>query len=219
MKKAVVIGGTGMVGTQLIKQLIVDKNYSEIVSLVRRPSSISHPKLSEKVIDFDQPEGWKAFVTGDVLFSTLGTTIAQAKTKDAQYKVDFTYQFNVAEIAAENGVPSYILISSAGADSKSRVFYTNMKGKLEDAVKALPFSVISIIRPGQLAGERTEKRTTEKIALYVMYGLNKVGLFKRYKPIQGWQVAQAMIHAAEKKKSCSYTLDEVFVLGKNKLFH
>ena len=165
MKKAVVIGGTGMVGTQLIKQLIVDKNYSEIVSLVRRPSSISHPKLSEKVIDFDQPEGWKAFVTGDVLFSTLGTTIAQAKTKDAQYKVDFTYQFNVAEIAAENGVPSYILISSAGADSKSRVFYTNMKGKLEDAVKALPFSVISIIRPGQLAGERTEKRTTEKIAL------------------------------------------------------
>ena len=219
MKKAVVIGGTGMVGTQLIKQLIVDKNYSEIVSLVRRPSSISHPKLSEKVIDFDQPEGWKAFVTGDVLFSTLGTTIAQAKTKDAQYKVDFTYQFNVAEIAAENGVPSYILISSAGADSKSRVFYTNMKGKLEDAVKALPFSVISIIRPGQLAGERTEKRTTEKIALYVMYGLNKVGLFKRYKPIQGWQVAQAMIHAAEKKQSCSYTLDEVFVLGKNKLFH
>ena len=219
MKKAVVIGGTGMVGTQLIKQLIVDKNYSEIVSLVRRPSSISHPKLSEKVIDFDQPEGWKAFVTGDVLFSTLGTTIAQAKTKDAQYKVDFTYQFNVAEIAAENGVPSYILISSAGADSKSRVFYTNMKGKLEDAVKALPFSVISIIQPGQLAGERTEKRTTEKIALYVMYGLNKVGLFKRYKPIQGWQVAQAMIHAAEKKQSCSYTLDEVFVLGKNKLFH
>ena len=219
MKKAVVIGGTGMVGTQLIKQLIVDKNYSEIVSLVRRPSSISHPKLSEKVIDFDQPEGWKAFVTGDVLFSTLGTTIAQAKTKDAQYKVDFTYQFNVAEIAAENGVPSYILISSAGADSKSRVFYTNMKGKLEDAVKALPFSVISIIRPGQLAGERTEKRTTEKIALYVMYGLNKVGLFKRYKPIQGWQLAQAMIHAAEKKQSCSYTLDEVFVLGKNKLFH
>jgi len=219
MKKAVVIGGTGMVGTQLVKQLIEDKNYSEIISLVRRPSAVSHPKLSEKVIDFDQPENWKDLIVGDVLFSTLGTTIAQAKTKDAQYKVDFTYQFNVAEIAAANGVPSYVLISSAGADSKSRVFYTNMKGKLEDAVKALPFSVISIIRPGQLAGERTEKRTTEKIALYVMYGLNKVGLFKRYKPIQDWQLAQAMIHAAEKKQSGSYTLDEVFVLGKNKLFH
>ena len=106
MKKAVVIGGTGMVGTQLIKQLIEDKNYSEIVSLVRRPSGVSHPKLSEKVIDFDQPENWKDLIVGDVLFSTLGTTIAQAKTKDAQYKVDFTYQYKVAEIAAANGVPS-----------------------------------------------------------------------------------------------------------------
>ncbi|HET7734062.1 MAG TPA: NAD(P)H-binding protein [Paludibacter sp.] len=214
MKKAIVIGGTGMVGTQLIKQLIEDKNYSEVVSLVRRASGISDTKLNEQVIDFDQPDSWKAFVTSDVLFSTLGTTIARAKTKDAQYKVDFTYQYNVAEIAAANGVPSYVLVSSAGATSKSNVFYSNMKGKLEDAVKLLPFKVISIIRPGQLAGDRTEKRTTEKIALSVMYGLNKIGLLQRYKPIQGWEVAQAMIHAADKQQSGSYTLNEVFDLAK-----
>ncbi|MFT3753756.1 MAG: NAD(P)H-binding protein [Paludibacter sp.] len=154
MKKAIVIGGTGLVGTQLIKQLTEDSNYSEIISLVRRPSGVFHPKLNEQVIDFDQPDSWKALVTGDVLFSTLGTTIAQAKTKAAQYKVDFTYQYNVAQIAAANGVSSYVLISSAGADSKSKVFYTNMKGELEDGVKLLPFKVTSIIRPGQLAGER-----------------------------------------------------------------
>jgi hypothetical protein len=106
------------------------------------------------------------------------------------------------------------LISSAGADSKSKVFYSNMKGKLDDAVKLLPFKVISIIRPGQLAGERIEKRTTEKIALRIMSGLNSIGLFGRYKPIQGWQVARAMINAAEKKQSASYTLDEVFDLAK-----
>ncbi|HEY6915172.1 MAG TPA: NAD(P)H-binding protein [Paludibacter sp.] len=214
MKKAIVIGGTGMVGTQLIKQLIEDKNYSEVVSLVRRASGISHPKLNEQVIDFDQPDSWKTLITGDVLFSTLGTTIARAKTKDAQYKVDFTYQYNVAEIAAANGVPSYVLVSSAGATSKSNVFYSNMKGKLEDAVKQLPFKVISIIRPGQLAGEREEKRTTEKIALSIMNGLNKMGLLQRYKPIQGREVAQAMIHAADKQQSGSYTLNEVFDLAK-----
>jgi uncharacterized protein YbjT (DUF2867 family) len=213
MKKAIVIGGTGMVGTQLIKQLIESADYSEIVSLVRRPSGVSHPKLNEQIIDFDQPEKWKTLISGDVLFSTLGTTIAQAKTKEAQYKVDFSYQYIVAEIAAQNAVQNYVLISSAGSNATSKAFYMNMKGKLEDAVKLLPFQVISIIRPGQLAGERTEKRFGEKVGLSVMYLLNKIGLFKRYLPIQGWQVAKAMIHAAEKKQSETYTLDQVFSLA------
>jgi uncharacterized protein YbjT (DUF2867 family) len=213
MKKAVVIGGTGMVGTQLVKQLIESPEYSEIVSLVRRSSGLSHPKLSEKIIDFDQPENWKSLISGDVLFSTLGTTIAQAKTKEAQYKVDFTYQYVTAEIAAKNGIPTYVLISSAGANSKSKAFYMNMKGQLEEAVQLLPFKVISIIRPGQLAGNRTEKRLGEKIGLSVMYGLNKIGIFERYKPIQAWQVAKAMINAGNKIQSGTYTLGQVFKLA------
>jgi uncharacterized protein YbjT (DUF2867 family) len=213
MKKAIVIGGTGMVGAQLIKQLTENESYSEIISLVRRTSGTTHPKLSEHVITFDQPESWSSLVKGDVLFSTLGTTIAQAKTKEAQFKVDFTYQFTVAEIASKNEVPNYVLISSAGADSKAKAFYLSMKGQLEVAIQVLPFKVISIIRPGQLAGDRTEKRTGEKIGLSVMYFLNKLGLFKRYKPIQAYQVAQAMINAAEKKQSGTYNLDKVFELA------
>lgn len=213
MKKAIVIGATGMVGNQLIKQLIDSSEYSEIISLVRRPSGVSHSKLKEQVIDFDKPESWKELVVGNVLFSTLGTTIAQAKTTAAQYNVDFTYQFQVAEMAAKNGVTNYVLVSSAGANSKSKAFYMKMKGELDEAVQSLPFEVISILRPGQLAGERTAYRFGEKIGLSVMYLLNKIGLFNRYKPIQGWQVAQAMIHAAEKMQSNIYTLDEVFQLA------
>jgi len=214
MKKAIVIGGTGMVGLQLVKQLIEDEKYDEIISLVRRSSGINNPKLQEKIINFDEPESWSDLVTGDVLFSTLGTTIAQAKTKDAQFKVDYTYQFIVAETAAKNGVETYVLISSAGANSKSSVFYSNMKGKLEDAVQALSFKQITIIRPGQLAGNRAEKRKSEKIALSIMYFINKLGLLKRYKPIQAYQVAQAMINAAENKNSGIYSLDKVFELAK-----
>ncbi len=214
MKKAIVIGGTGMVGLQLVKQLIEDEKYDEIISLVRRSSGINNPKLQEKIINFDQPESWSNLITGDVLFSTLGTTIAQAKTKNAQFKVDYTYQFIVAETAAKNGVGTYVLISSAGANSKSSVFYTNMKGKLEDAVQALPFKQITIIRPGQLAGNRAEKRKSEKIALSIMYFINKLGLLKRYKPIQAYQVARAMINAAENKNSGIYSLDKVFELAK-----
>ena len=101
MKKAVVIGGTGMVGNELIKQLVNNKNYSEVVSLVRRRSGFTHPKLNEQLIDFDKPEEYKLLIDGDVLFSALGTTRANAKTKDAQYRVDFEYQFQVAQIAAQ----------------------------------------------------------------------------------------------------------------------
>ena len=214
MKKAIVIVATGMVGTQLIKLLTLNDDYNEIVSLLRRKSGVIHPKLTEQIINFDQPETWRNFVTGDVLFSTLGTTIAQAKSKDAQFKVDFSYQFNVAEIAAYQHVSHYVLISSAGANAMSKAFYMNMKGKLDEAVQSLVFETISILRPGQLAGERTEKRLGEKIGLSVMYGLNKLGFFKQYKPITASQLALAMIKAAEKTESATYTLDEVFELIK-----
>ena len=214
MKKAIVIGATGMVGTQLIKLLLQSEIYSEIISFVRRPSDVSHPKLNELIVDFDKPEKWSELVVGDVLFSTMGTTIAKAKNKDSQFNVDYNYQYWIANYAAKNGVPNYVLISSAGANSKSNTFYMKMKGQLEDTVKTLPFKVISILQPGQLAGDRKEKRLGEKIGLSVMYGLNKLGLFERYTPIQAIEVAKAMINAAKKLQSATYTLDKVFELAK-----
>jgi len=213
MKKAIVIGATGMVGIQLIQSLIKNKNYSEILSLVRRPSGFTNPKLTEQVINFDEPETWRKQVTGDVLLSTLGTTIAQAKTKEAQYKVDFTYQYTVAKIAAENGVTHYVLISSAGANSKSKIFYTKMKGELEKEVQKLPFEIISIIKPSVLVGDRIQNRPGEKMAYTLLNILNKIGFFKRYRPIHAIIVAKAMIVAAETKQSSTYTLEEVFKLA------
>jgi uncharacterized protein YbjT (DUF2867 family) len=213
MKKAIVIGATGMVGTQLVQALIENKEYSEILSLVRRPGGITNPKLTEQVIDFDAPDTWSALVTGDVLFSALGTTIAQAKSKDAQYKVDFTYQYTVAKIASANRVSRYVLVSSGGANAASKAFYIKMKGELENAVLSLPFEVISILRPSILAGNRIQNRPAEKIGIIIMTGLNNLGLLKRYKPIQASIVAKAMIMAAESKQSATYTLDEVFKLA------
>jgi len=212
MKKAIVIGATGMVGTRLIQSLFEDVHYSEIVSLVRHASGISHSKLHEHIINFDEPETWKKLVTGDVLFSTLGTTIAQAKSKEAQFVVDFTYQYEVAKAAAANGVTHYVLVSSAGASATSKIFYPKMKGQLEDAIKSLPFKCISILRPGQLEGPRIQNRPVEKIALSVMHAINKLGLLKCYRPILDVQLAKAMIHAATKTSSATYTLNEVFEL-------
>lgn len=214
MKKAIVIGSTGMVGVQLIQLLLLSNEYSEIVSLVRRASGVEHPKLKEYCVNFDAVETWKQLVVGDVLFSTMGTTLAAAKSKEAQFKVDYTYQYIVAEIAAKNNVRTYVLVSSAGANSKSIVFYTKMKGQLENAVKLLPFQTVSILRPGQLVGNRIEKRTGEKVGLKIMSFLNKMGLLVKYKPIHAREVAQAMLNVANRTNSGNYTLDEVFELIK-----
>jgi len=212
MKKAIVIGATGMVGTQLIQLLINNDEYSEIVSLVRRASGVKNPKLNEQIINFDQPEEWRNYVKGDVLFSCLGTTIKQAKTKKEQYKVDFTYQYITAKFAAENKTEQYVLISSAGAKSNSKTFYLKMKGELEDIVHSLPFEYISILKPGLLVGSRIRIRFGEKIGYLILKGLNKLGLFKRYKPIQAENVAKAMIMAVNVKINCVYALDEVYKL-------
>ncbi len=213
MKTALIIGSTGMIGTELIKQLIENEEYTKIISLVRRESEVKHPKLTEHVVNFDAPEAWKSYLKGDVLFSVMGTTLKTAGSKENQYKVDYTYQYEAAKAASDNQVPVYVLLSSAGAKSSSANFYQKIKGKLEDDVKRLPFEVISIIQPGQLDGARQENRPWEKLALKVMYTLNRVGLLKKYRPIQAPQVARAMLNAANKKQSRVYTLEKVFELA------
>jgi len=183
MKKAIVLGSTGMVGSQLVDLLISTSEYAEIITFVRRPSGKIHPKLKEYVVNFDDIQSWSQYIQGDVLFSCMGTTLAQAKSKENQFKIDYTYQYNVAEIASKNEVNTYVLVSSAGANAKSSTFYMQMKGKLDDAVKSLAFKNLIILRPGQLYGDRKEKRMGEKIGLSVMFFLNKIGILSKYKPM------------------------------------
>jgi len=152
-----VIGASGLVGQQLVGQLLNHPDFKKVRIFVRRKCGITHPKLEEQLIDFDTPEIWKHLVKGDVLFSTLGTTIKTAKTKENQYRVDFTYQYDFAKVAADNGVSAYVLVSSMGASSKSSVFYSRIKGELEDAVSKLNFRKLIIFRPSILDGNRQEK--------------------------------------------------------------
>lgn len=207
---AVIAGATGLVGSQLVTLLLEDTSYSEVKIFVRRKTGLLHPKLSEFVVDFDKPEDFSNQLTGDVLFLCMGTTLATAGSKEKQYKVDFTYQYNLAQFAINNGVNGCVLISAAGANSSSSNFYLRMKGELDDAINNCNFEFCSILRPGQLYGNRTEKRISEKMALSVMFFFNKIGLFKKYKPIHAKEVAVAMLHLAEKKSSGVYTLNELF---------
>lgn len=194
-KAAVVVGGTGLVGTQLVRQLLADGRFGKVVLLGRRPSGVAGPKVREHVIDFDRPETWRELVAGDVLFSALGTTIKAAGSREAQYRVDHGYQLAVAEAARRNGVETLVLVSSGGADPRSRIFYARMKGELERDVEALGFPRLRLLRPGPLDGERRERRAGEAAMLRVLRPLAPV-LPAGARPIRDEVVARAAIAAA-----------------------
>ena len=191
-----VIGATGLVGRSLVKQLLDDGRFEKVVIFVRRSMGLQHDALDEHLIDFDHPENWQHLVKGDVLFSTLGTTLKKAGSKAAQYKVDHDYQYQFAAAAARNSVPVYVLVSAMGAGLRSPFFYSRMKAELERDVNELAFAKIAILRPGPLDGPRQENRKGEKIALAVIKSFNRLGLFRKYRPIMDHEVARAMIHAA-----------------------
>ncbi|MCF8260132.1 MAG: NAD(P)H-binding protein [Melioribacteraceae bacterium] len=214
MKTALIIGATGLVGSELLKALLLDESYEKIKVFVRREVGYQESKIEQIVIDFRKVDEWREKLQGDVLFSTLGTTIKKAGSKIVQFKIDYTYQFDVAKNAAENGVKNYVLVSSSGADPNSKIFYTRMKGKLDRDVESLNFELIRILRPSILEGERKENRIGEKIAIPAIKILSDiVPPLKKHRPIHAKVVASAMINSIEFRKEQRYqiiALDEIF---------
>ena len=214
--KATVIGATGLVGSQLIRQLLNDNKFENIDVFVRRSTGLSHPKLTEHLVDFNHIQAWSDQIRGDVLFSALGTTIKKAGSKEKQYLVDYTYQHQAAQAAAKNGVANYVLVSSAGANAKSKIFYSRMKGELEEAVSKMAFHKIAILRPSILDGNRKEKRDAEAISLKITRWLTRY-ILKKYRPIKDAIVARAMINSVNMNKQpgghFTYELDKIFPLA------
>jgi uncharacterized protein YbjT (DUF2867 family) len=212
MKRALVIGGTGLVGSQLLRQLLADERVGKVMALGRKKTGAVHSKLEEQVIDFDAPDSWSPLVKGDAAFSSLGTTLKQAGGQAAQKKVDYDYQLAFARAAAKGGVPCYVLVSSASANPKASVFYSRIKGELDREVQLLGFERVRIMRPSLLGGERSEPRTGEKIGSVLLRAANAVGIARKYREISGAVVAKAMINAAfdPEKGTRIFTLDEIF---------
>ncbi len=197
---AIIIGATGATGKDLLEQILKDDAFTQVAVFVRRPIGIEHPKLTTHIIDFDKTEAWRHLVTGDVLFSCLGTTLKTAGSKEAQWKIDYDYQYQFAKVAKDNGVKHYVLVSSAMANAQSKMFYIKMKGALEEAVKALGFERLSIFNPPTLIRKNSD-RAGENIGVKVFQFLNKFGLFASQKPLPTEQLAQAMLTVAKQPNS------------------
>jgi len=215
METALLIGATGLVGSHLLDLLMNDERFSKVKVFTRTPTGKKSDKIEEHVIDFDKMDDWAPLLKGDILFSSLGTTIKKAGSQDAQYKIDYTYQYEVAARAAQNGVGTYVLVSSAGASSKSKIFYSRMKGELDEAVSKLSFQNIRIILPGILDGQRNESRPLEKAAIEISRILTYIPGIRQFRPVHANVVAKAMINAAfdGSDRVRKYELEEVFTIA------
>lgn len=193
MKTALVLGATGLVGSQILQQLLADARYDNVLALTRRPLDVEHPKLKQILINFDSPD--PAQIRGDELYCALGTTLRKAGSKEAQYRIDCTYPFEIGRIARENGVEKYLLVSSVGADAGSSNFYLRIKGELEEKLKTLEFPVFVAARPSLLLGKRPEFRMGEKIGIVLAQTFAFL-IPKKYRGIEARQVAGALIALA-----------------------
>lgn len=197
--KALVIGATGAVGKDLVDLLLENDAFSEVHIFVRRKVENANPKLKVHLVDFDNVEKWKPLVSGDVAFSCLGTTLKAAGSKEAQWKIDYQYQYDFAQAASQNGVSQYVLVSASGANAQSFVFYSKMKGQLEEAIKKLNFSSLGIMQPPLLVRENSDRKG-EKFAEKLLNFLNSVGLFRSQKPMHTQTLAQAMMAFSQKQE-------------------
>jgi uncharacterized protein YbjT (DUF2867 family) len=210
--KALIIGATGATGKDLVQVLLEDINYSKVLIFVRRSSGIVHPKLQEVITDFDKLEEVSALIKGDVLFSCLGTTLKVAGSKEKQWHIDYEIPLKFAEMAKRNGVSGMVLLSSYGANSKSKVFYSQLKGKLEDAISAITFNQYIIFRPGLLLRKNTD-RLVERITAAILYFSNRLGLAKKFRPMPTEVLAEQLAKAPKVLPTGKHIIELAEIFG------
>ena len=215
MKKshALVLGATGATGRELVKLLLDDSNFNQVSIFVRTDPKISDKKLTIHKIDFAKLEEYKDLIKGDILFSALGTTKKEAGGKKEQYLVDYTYQYEFAKMASDNGVTNYSLVSSTGANSNSSFFYPKIKGELEESVKKLNFKKIDIFQPPMLIRQPDLMRSGEKSGIKFLNAVNKIGILKSQKPLNVKDLALKMIKEAlniREERITTFTTKDLF---------
>ncbi len=197
-RTALILGATGLVGGHVLRLLAADARWNRVITLGRRtmePASATH---IHHVIDFDEMDVHTEHFACDDMFCCLGTTIKQAGSKEAFRRVDFGFPVEAAYLAKAQGASQFLLVSSLGANAKSRIFYNGVKGEVERALTEVDFDSLAIFRPSLLAGDRAEHRIGENfgtLALALARPL-LVGPFRKYRATPAHDLARVMIDVA-----------------------
>lgn len=197
--KVIIAGATGVVGKQILYECLSQQPIEQIKTLVRAPIPLlSDKKLEQIVVNWESPETWPELGSIDCAFCALGTTMKNAKTKEAFQKVDFDYAMTFAEKSKQAGAKTFVLVSAIGANSKSSIFYSRVKGQLEEALVALNFEYLLIAQPSLLIAPRKEKRIGEQLAqLFApLIDFFMVGPLVRYHSITAELLGKSLVRIA-----------------------
>lgn len=192
-RSVLVLGATGLVGRECVRLLVADGAFSRVVVIARRSlePDVHADKIETHVVDLEQLEDHGRLFAVDAIICALGTTMKHAGTQERFRRVDFDYPLTAARLGLAHGARHFLVVSALGADPRSRIFYNRVKGELEQAIMALPYESVTIVRPSLLLGPRHELRPMES--------LGKVLRFlplRRIKPVPARAVATALVAAA-----------------------
>jgi len=198
MKKAILYGASGLVGSYVLEALLNNSDYKQVIIVVRKELNIRHPKLMSLTGDFSLLPDLVKDIQVDEIYIALGTTQKKTPDKKDYYRIDHDYPVCAARLAKENGAKAVMLVSSIGANAKSGVFYTRTKGETEQDIIDLDFEHTYIFRPSMILGDRKEKRTLEKNLQSIWRIINPlfIGKLNRYKGFEARRIAKAMVNAA-----------------------
>lgn len=192
-RKVLLAGATGLVGGLILQALLADQTVSEVHALSRRPLSVRHPKLQFHVVDFSH---LPALPQVDEVYLALGTTMKVAGNQAAFRAVDLEANLAVAKAAFASGALRLGVVSAAGANAKSSMFYNRVKGELEDALKAMGLNALVIARPSLLLdyrnGLQQPPRIGEQIAIPIAKLLAPL-LPAIYRPVHAQAVALSLV--------------------------
>ena len=209
VKKALLFGASGFIGSYLLRALLEDPGYAQVIAVVRKKPAVEHLKLKTVVADRDSLPHIQEALEADDVFISLGTTKKKTPDQAEYYRIDHDYPVLAARIAREQGAGSVFLVSAVGANAQSGIFYLRTKGETERDIIALDFEHTCIFRPSMIMGEREEHRPTEKalIALWFLLSPIFAGGLAKYKGMEAKDIATAMVNAAKKPE------EKVAILG------
>lgn len=208
---ALVAGATGLIGSQLLELLLQDDYYTRVIALSRRPLGISNSKLENVVLEASELKDHPDLTAHDV-YCCLGTTIKQAKSKEAFRKIDYDYPVELASKLKANGADQFLLVSALGAEKDSKIFYNRVKGEVETTIGEVGYSAFHIFRPSLLIGPRKVARAGEDAAKWV-YKIFGFLIPAKYKGIESMKVARAMIHVAKENKTGRFIHESSMLQG------
>ncbi|HET7544927.1 MAG TPA: oxidoreductase [Polyangiaceae bacterium] len=195
MKTAWIAGGSGLVGAQLLSLLLDDSEFGMVVSLGRKRLEVESPKLVQRTVDFSALD-MAGLAAPEVAFCSLGTTIGKAGSQQAFRAVDHDAVLAFARAALAAGARCFVLVSSLGADARSRIFYNRVKGETEADLRALGFASLPIAQPSLLLGDRVESRPAERAMIVASRFLGAALKPFAARPIEARVVAKALLAIA-----------------------